>query len=507
MAKRPNILWILTDQHHADALGFVGRREVRTPNLDRLARDGVHFPRAYCNSPICGPSRCSMITGLYPRDTGITGNAIFEADLPPPASGTVATRLRESGYQSFLVGKGHMIRRWDVAGFERRSYSDLCDASGGDPATVGYFKHLIEHGLADEYDLGTRLPGQPGHGLEGWVSSLPEEHSVEAWAGREALAMLTERDRDRPFFMQLSFQRPHEPLCVPPERAEEYDPDAVRLPESSSDFFVRRFAGKPDGHRAYVTGGSGGYPYRPADEAALRRQLARYYTLITMIDERIGRVIEHLEAAGDYDDTLIVFTADHGDFAGDHGLMLKNLGLYESVHRVPLVVKPPSSGAAGGGGPGTRCEALVELVDVAPTLLAAAGLRPAPGLPGRDLLRVCGGAAPARSEVVCEFEFNAFQPYAVAVRSERHRLVLYPWQPGERGELYDHARDAGELENLIDDPDHQPVRLELTEAALAHTSRHRRLHTFAQDAQEPITLRTLVQNHGFKHSVLAATPR
>ncbi len=507
---RPNVLWVMSDQHHAGCFGAGGRGEVRTPALDGLAGDGVVFDRAYCNVPICGPSRCSMIAGQYAHTTGITGNAIFGLKVPIPAHGTVATRLKTAGYRTALVGKGHMIDAWDQAGFDTRHYCDLCDADRGDPTTVGYFQHLIDHGLADAYDLGSRKADEPGAGLNRFISELSEENVVETWTGDKAVETLDDlqagKQKDgRPWMMQLSFQRPHEPLCLPPERANDYDPNSLKLPENSVDFFERKFAGKPAHQQAYVNGGVMGYPYRPHDEADLRGQLAYYYTLVTMIDRQIGRVIERLKATGAYENTLILYTADHGDFAGEHGLILKNMGIYEAIHRVPLVVKWPAAAGLAGG---TRRDGIVELVDLMPTFLAAAGEAVPEACHGRDLLPVAKGEAGGLGHTVCTYDFFSPQPKAVAVRDDRWRLVLYPEQPGATslpGELYDHVNDPGELDNRFADAAATGVRLRLTEAAFVHLNGFRRVHGIPDDADDPTTLRTLVQKDGMKWSQLART--
>lgn len=490
----PNILWILSDQHHAGCLGHGERPEVRTPNLDALAQRGVRFSRAYCNSPICGPSRCSMITGQYPHTTGITGNHLHHLPLPTPE--TLPVVLRSLGYETMLIGKAHMVRAWNDAGFERLHYCDLCDSDDGDPRNVGYYQHLIDHGLHDSYDLGSRRPGQPGHGLEGWVSELPEAHSVEAWTGDTALSALRDRDPDRPFMMQLSFQRPHEPLCIPPERAEDYNPAALPLPDSATEFFDyppgHRWPTKPAFQRDYVNANQHGYPYRPKDHDDLRRQLARYYTLVTMIDHQIGRVLDHLEAAGRLQNTVVLYTADHGDFAGDHGLHLKNLGIYESIHRVPMILSYP------GGPHGEQRDGLVELVDVYPTLLDAAGLaeHTPDAVEGASMLPVARGEHPGKPHVVCEYDWNQHHRIGIGVRDARYRLNLYATQPGV-GELYDHDADPGETHNRYDDPTLRDERLRLTELALNHTAQYTRRVAFWDDRPpDPVTPAYRVQVHG-----------
>ncbi len=506
---RPNILWILSDQHHAACWGAGGRSDVHTPALDRLSAEGTTFTSAYCNNPICAPSRCSMIAGQYPHTTGITGNDIYDLPLDPPVHRTAPQLLRQLGYQTALVGKGHMIKRWDDAGFEIARHCDLASCDKGDPTTVEYFRYLVDQGVADEFDYGTRFPGQPGYRMERFVSRLAEEHTTEAWTGRTGLDTIKRMQADphgRPWMMQLSFQRPHDPLCIPPQRIDEYDPASLQLPANISDYFEQRFEGKPPHMRDYARAGTMGYPYRPRDEDDLRGQLAYYYTLITMIDHQIGLVIDHLKRSGQYENTLIIYAADHGDLAGEHGLILKNFGIYEAVHRVPLIVKWPAGGLTATP-PGGKCSGMRELVDLYPTMLTAAGA-PVPSA-AEGIALQCGDAG-KRDHTVCLYDFIPFQPCSVAVRDSRHRLVLYPWQPSDgrmTGELYDHDDDPGELNNRFDDCSYADVRLRLTEHILTHMSHFRRIHSMHDDpkALGPWAS-VLVQQKGVVYSQLQRRP-
>ena len=474
----PNILWLMSDQHHAGCLGVAGHPDVRTPHLDRLAQEGVRFTRAFCNSPICGPSRVSMITGQYVRTTGITGNALFEADVPAPR--TVASHLRHAGYQTALIGKAHMLRRWDIAGFEHRRYCDLCDADADDPRTCHYFDYLVRHHLADDYDLGYLPPGHPGHGWAPFVSRIPNRHSVEHWTGDEALAFLQHRDRGRPFFLHLALQRPHIPLLQGLDHPNFYDPNALAPPASRVDLFDRRFMGKPAFQRRHIHSNLGtGYPYVPCDENDLRRNLSHYLALVTVIDEQIGRVLDQLRQTGELDNTVVLYTADHGDFAGDHGLMLKNLGIYESIHRVPLLLRYP------GGPRGVTREGLVELVDLYPTFCDLADLPTPGGVEGRSLRPVAEGHDSGKDVAFCEWDFTSHpeQRRVAAIRDVRFRMVVYEDAPDD-GELYDHQADPDELVNLWSDPHRADVRRRLSTALVEHRGQQARRWGLEEDRAE-----------------------
>ncbi|MFG0247921.1 MAG: sulfatase [Phycisphaeraceae bacterium JB051] len=474
-AKRPNILWIMSDQHNASCIGAAGHPDVKTPNLDALATDGVMATRAYCNNPICGPSRCSMITGLYPHTIGITGNNLSDCPIPNPL--TLPTHLRNLGYQTAMIGKGHEVLSWDQEGYEHIRYCDLTDADPNDPRTVHYFQYLVDHGLADEFDLGSLPPDHPGAGMKGFVSQIPAEHCVETWTGNESLAFLENKDDDKPFFLKMSFQRPHDPYAPSQEQMGQYEPEKLSLPENICDYLDRRFAGKPQFQQDYVNSGQRGYPYRPLDEADLKLQLSYHLTLITEIDKQIGRVIDHLKQTGEYENTIIVYLADHGDFAGEHGLMLKNLGIYESIHRVPMIFHYP------GGPKNQKVNSLMQLVDVYPTLCEMAGLPIPEHLDGDTRKSMLEGQVPGMDHVVCEWDFGGADQYTVfAVRTERYRLVYYLAHPDD-GELYDHNEDPGEINNLwaSEDVSIQMTRMQLIQLILNHVGQFKRAWSIADD--------------------------
>ncbi len=464
MITKPNILWIMSDQHAAHALGCYGNTDVRTPNLDTLAAKGIVFKNAYCNNPICAPSRACFMSGQYIHTHGIAGNQVQDYNATHPL--TIAEHFQNAGYQTALIGKGHLPISWIERGFKHQRLADMADADPDNPLSIHYFAHLVEEGLADDFDLGTLYPPHPGASMKGFISPLPFEHSTERWTGNEALNFLeNHRDTTDPFFLKISFQRPHDPYSPSAEQAELYDPESLTLPSNASDLFENHFEGKPGYQREYIKKKTGsGYPYRPYDPADLRRQLAYYYTLITVIDTEIGRIIDHLKETGEYDNTIIVYHADHGDFAGEHGLMLKNFGVYESIHRIPWIMRIPD-------GPEDRTyNELIESVDLYPTLCEAANLAVPKNLDGASLIPVIERNTSGKEQVCVEWDFPQSEMARVlSVRTKTHRLVYYPENPSD-GELYKHENDAGELHNLYHDPACALVRLQLTECLLQHVS-------------------------------------
>ena len=470
MQRRPNVLWLMSDQHHAGAMGCAGHPDVRTPNLDRIAARGVNFRQAFANNPICSPSRICFMTGQYMHTHGMFGND--HAEWPHPEPDTLACLFRRYGYQTGLFGKSHMIRRWDSEGFERVRYTDLCDATRDDPATCHYFSYLVGQGLADWYEEGTPKPGQQ-HTLDGsGPARLPYEHSIEHYTGEQTLAFLAERDASRPFFIQMSFQRPHAPIAPAREYFDLYDPDTLTLPDSADDYFERGFAGKPAFMRQMLAKGCG-YPLADPNVARLRRCLASYYALIACIDQEIGRVLQRLADDGELDNTIVFYTADHGDFAGDHGLFHKNFGLYDSICRIPFLLSWP------GGPQGMSCDDLVESVDLYPTLCELCDVPLPEGREGRSLVPVGAGERIDRDAAFTEWDWWRLNRKVSAIRTADFRLVFYGGAEG--GELYDHRDDPGETVNHWDDPAYAASRLQLVERLLAFTQGYRTKSEFADD--------------------------
>jgi arylsulfatase A-like enzyme len=439
MSNRPNILFVIADQHNARMMGCAGDAAARTPNLDRLAAAGVRFTRAYAPSPICSPSRISLYTGKEISRHGYYGNANHLVDAPCPEF--LPTRLREAGYQTALVGRSHMVGRWTHEGFERVRYMNFADSDRYVIEDNAWLQHLIDHGVADHYDIS--LPCNVTRD-GGFTSSMPLAHCEEMWAADEAVRFLQERDRERPFYLHVGYDHPHDPIAPPAAFDRQFAPADVELPANHED----TFEGKPP-HLQERARTPGGYPHTPRDKEHLRWLVAKQEALVALVDESVGRILAELDRQGELADTLVVYTADHGDFAGEHGLVLKNLGLYESVHRAPLILHWPGRWRAGA-----EEEAIVELIDLYPTLLEAAGLTPPP-CDGRSLAPLLTGVpdATGRPDAVCDWGPDR------ALRTDRFRYVEY--RDRQTGELYDHRDDPGELQNRWDDPAYAEERAAL----------------------------------------------
>ncbi len=430
----PNVLYIMCDQLNADCLGYAGRREVRTPHIDRLAQEGVYFTRAYTPCAICMPSRVSFLTGRYPHSHGVYTNA--DLDLPRETF-SVARYLRdELGYWTGIVGKAH-LGCWAGDGYDYR----VTQADGGRPNR--YHEYLISQGLTPH-----AMTFEQARDYGCYETDLDYEHTMEPWTGREAIGAL-DAAGNRPFFLCVSFHGPHAPTEVAHDSPFRYDPDAVVLPSSTAD----EFETKPLYRRAGV---ENLWTSNATGEQALRRALACYYSVISAIDDNVGKVLAYLEAQGKLDSTLVVFTADHGDYAGEHGQFGKSgVGMYEPLYRVPLIFN-----WRGHTGP-HRFSDLVEIIDFAPTICDLVGLPILPQVQGESFLPALqqshiqsGTGWVGKQEVFTE------TPFLKTIRTTQWRLSYY-FGGQETGEMYDLVNDPGETRNLFADPAHAPVREQL----------------------------------------------
>lgn len=464
--KRPNILFLMSDQHNAGSMGCAGHPNVKTPNLDGIASRGVRFTRAYCNNPICAPSRISFVSGQYCHTHRVLGNDIFEMD--DENKNTLGCTLRRHGYQTAFIGKGHMISKWDNLAYERIRYCDLSDASRKDPRTNHYFKYLVDNGIADMYEDGALPPEHETNTKGCAVAGLPYEHGIERWTGNETLEFLKTRDRTRPFFAQMSFERPHPNWMPAREHADMYNPEDIELGPDAADWWENGWAGRPGFIAEAVKSRMSGRSIKD-----LKKMLACHFALVTVIDMEIGRVLNYLGETGELENTIIIYTADHGDFAGDHGICNKNIGIYESIHRIPFIISYP------GGPRGAERGGIIESVDVFPSICELADV-PAPGgLDGRSLLPELAGEGAGRPHAICEWRYSSSQMKVNALRTGRYRLVYYSREQG--GELYDHEKDPYEMFNRWDDPSYKDIRLELLETLFDRVSDYDCKSTFAKD--------------------------
>ena len=435
--SRPNILWYCTDQQRFDTIAALGNEHVHTDTVDGLVGRGVSFTRTYCQSPICTPSRASFLTGQLPSTVRANGNGI---EYMPQDYPLVTQLLADAGYDCGLVGKLHIATA--EAGVEPR---------GRD----GYRFFAYSHAPRDDWGEGhayVEWLEERGQDLKALLASpdnVPAQYQQTTWA-TDACIEFIDQPRNGPWLLSVNPYYPHPPFNPPREYFERFDPQALPGPifEDGDLELQRRIS---DAGIDFQN-----YPEHP-DSFDGRKIQAQYYAMIELIDDQLARLLGHIEAAGELENTLIIFTSDHGESLGDHGLVEKGCRFMEGMARVPLVMCWP-----GHFRQDLRSDALVQLTDIAPTLLEVAGLDIPERMNGRSLLPILTGDADPdnfRDYVRCEFR-NAIRlgdgTHASMIADKRWKLVLYHGKDG-LGELYDLAADPNEHRNLYYEPESAEV--------------------------------------------------
>lgn len=482
----PNVLWYCTDQQRFDTIGALGNAYVHTPRLDRFVAEGTAFTHAFCQSPICTPSRSSFLTGMYPCFNRVNGNG--NVAYPEEAAKRLVPRiLAEAGYDCGLAGKLHLAgasegyekrcndgyRFFAYSHAPRRDYFNRTDyyqwltSRGADPREV--LKRLDED----------RFPHPPGDMPQGGLfeptddlDNVPPELHQTTWCTEMGIAFIDEARRaGRPWLLSVNPFDPHPPHDPPRAFYGRFDPRAMPKPNFRESDIERQ-------NRLCDAGAEFQVRARAPEHWRFPETKAAYYAMIELLDEQFGRLLDHLDAIGERENTIVIFTSDHGEMLGDHGLVLKGCRFYEPLVRVPLVISWPGRFRAG-----LVSEALVELVDLAPTLLEAAGRNVPHGLHGRSLAPILTGSAPPdhhRESVRCEY-YNALEGFfralggepdrtcATMYRDRKWKLVLY--HGCGVGELYDLENDPGEDDDLWDCPEHRARRLELVQRSFDATVR------------------------------------
>ena len=491
-ARKPNILLITSDQQRADCYGFEGRK-VKTPHLDQMAREGTRFSACITPNVVCQPARASILTGLLPKTHGVSDNGI---DLPAQTGALgFSAALAQAGYATGFIGKAHFSSYFT---FKPTGTPECFESSADFPADwVGPymgFEHvemmLLGHnrylpskpprgqhyerwyhadGKGDEKNrlYSTELPPPTGT-PQTFHSGLPVAWHNSTWVGNRSIDFIREH-RGEPFCLWASFPDPHHPFDAPEPWSRLHDPEEVDLPPHRRRDFERR----PWWHRASVEN----EPQLPPEmkklreefsripelsDAQLRQLIANYFGMISLIDHNVGRILKALEDYGLADNTIVIYTSDHGEWLGDHGLVLKGPMMYDGLLRVALVVRGPGVPA------GKVSPHPVSTLDLAPTFLdygKAAALGPANGASLRPMIE---------GDASRDFAFNEWDMRAGrcgvpldlrTVRTRTHRLTLEA-NTGT-GELYDLVNDPQEMDNLFDDPGCASLRRELEDMIAA----------------------------------------
>ena len=446
--KPPNLLVVQADQMTARALSLYGHRLVRTPQLERLAERGTVFENAYCNFPLCVPSRVSMLAGRYANAIAMWDNAIeMPASIP-----TLAHYLRDRDYHTVLCGKMHFIGPDQVHGFNERITTDIY------PSNFAWTPDWIAGERYRPTGINMRAVVDAGVCVRGLQIDYDEE--VE-FAGVQKLHDLARFHRDRPFLLWVSFTHPHSPFITTRRYWDLYDHDAVDPPEVPA-FDVERM----DVMSRWLHYAHGGDLHRVTDEH-VRNARHAYYGMCSYIDDKVGRLLDTLADLGLEDETAVVFTADHGEMLGERGQWFKQ-SFHEWSVRVPLIVRIPGLAST------PRAGELVSLVDLLPTLLdvaaegdAAEGDAPETVTPldGRSLVPLMRGRAEAGrpNQVVSEYTGEGV---CAPCRMVRRDGVKFIYTHGHPDLMYDLDADPLELDNLIGRPGYAAIERELREEVL-----------------------------------------
>lgn len=494
--ERKNILLITSDQQHWNTLGCLNTK-ISTPNLDRLAAQGMLFHRAYCPNPTCTPTRASMITGKYPSQHGAwsLGTKLSEKEH------TVGEDFQAAGYRTALVGKAHFQPLQGTEEFNSlESYPILQDLdfwrqfdapfygfetirlarNHADEAHVGqhYAIWMEERGCSNWRDYFRPPTGNNNSQKHKWL--IPEEYHYDTWIAAETNALLEQfGEAGENFFLWASFFDPHPPYLVPEPWDTLYDPQEVTVPqlvegehaanpphfrltqEEDPDFSAWRESGK----------GMHGMTSHRHRREEMAKNIAIYYAMVSLMDKYIGQIVDKLDDLGLAQNTLVVFTSDHGHFFGQHGLTAKGPFHYEDLIRVPFIVRQEGRVPVGG-----QSQALQSLVDLAPTFLSMCGIEVPRSMVGADQSAVwCGAEQSARDHIIVE---NRHEPTTIHVKTfvdERYKLTVYYQR--DYGELFDLNEDPGEVSNLWNAPECAELKANLMQKLL-----------FAEMGKEPLCM-------------------
>jgi choline-sulfatase/uncharacterized sulfatase len=449
MPDRPNIVWIMADQHNAKCTSWGSHpSDARTPNLERLCETGTRFSRAFTQNPICSPSRTSYLTGQYPSNHGQYAITQYGATSvhPAPHLFSITSQL---GYRTGAFGKIHTPTGLIEDDVDRMRATSMHPTKEGEEIyrDSAYTEYLQSKGVLEDRD--DREIGDPNasmdiwEGLDGRPSRLPFEDQPEYWAVDQAQEFVSDAGDD-PFCLWLTFDRPHQAYTPPQEFWDMYSDDELELPPSADEDLSDKPPTQQRTRAAQEAGDSA--VFDPQTYKANRRRVLRgYLGCVSMVDACVGRMLDFLEAEGLREDTIVIYCADHGDFAGEHGILEKAPGIsYDAITRIPYIWSWP-----GHIQENEEQDELVETVDMLPTLLDLIGGPRAESADGQNITGMLTGddTNPVREYAVTE------NPWAKCVRTKNQKLTVYPREffgadSEEFLEGYDLEDDPWEMHNV-----------------------------------------------------------
>ncbi len=460
MKSRPNIIVLMSDQQRLDTIGAYGLNSVcKTPNIDNLASRGIRYNNAFTPTAICSPARASFYTGLYPHKHGVTANGLC---LNPDVRG-INHYLQKVNYNCGYAGKWHVDEETGPTGYDFIGQDFLGYAFPGSGLLPGlqfgakpkgqnpYANYLKENNFNPPPTVTERFVGTNPNNQAQEMFALhngPVESSIEYFVAEESIRVIEEvSTNDEPFFLWANFWGPHSPSLVPEPYFSMYDPSDIDEHPS----YCETFENKP--YRQQLIErlwGLQDYGWKGFQEIA-----ARYFGHCTLIDDMVGRIVSHLEKINQLDNTIIIYTADHGDCLGAHRLIEKGEFMYDEIYRIPMVVAHPEC-----TNPGTSSDEFIYLHDIMPTAIDIAGVDMPEDLDGVSFLPSMEGKPyrNGREEVYCVFDSHFTVANQRMIRTKTHQFTF---NSGDPGELYDLQSDPYQLNNVYGNPNYESVRKDL----------------------------------------------
>lgn len=432
-ADKPNVLFLIFDDLNCD-LGSYGHPQVKSPNIDRLAARGRLFERAYCQYPLCGPSRASFMCGMYPDQTLVRRNAIYIREHVPNVQ-TMSQMFRDAGYFATRIGK---IYHYNVPLHIGTSGHD-------DPYSWDYTINPRGRDTDKPETIFTLVKGQWGGTLSWRADEGADAEQTDGIAALAAVEQLQQYARDkRPFYLAVGLYRPHTPYVAPKKYFDMYPLDKIAVPKVPDGYLETL----PEAARKSIRSKK---DQIDLPEETARRAIQAYYASITFADAQLGIIVDALEKTGQAKNTVIVFTSDHGYHMGEHGHWQKTT-LFENAARVPLIIAGPGVQAVG-----KKTRSFAEMVDFYPTLAELCGLQPPPSVSGVSLVPTLKDpAAKPRESALTQFS-NGY-----SLRTDRWRYTEWGEDGAGGNELYDHQSDPAEMVNLAPRPAHAELIKQLS---------------------------------------------
>jgi len=456
-AKMPNILWICPDMQRFDTIEGLNNDVIHTPNLRKLMAESVTLTHTYVQNPVCSPSRASFLTGRYPHTTGL--RALGQRIRPDEH--LVTRILADAGYACGLSGKLHLSP----------TFGGRLEDRIDDGYSVFDWSHDISnlwpgHNMWRVWlsEQGVKWPAPPpGREALAWGVPIDPKYTQTAWCSDRAIQFIRGQKEFNPWLMSVNIYQPHAPYWPTEEYLSHYNPAEIPSP----NYHEGELTNKPIYQQIDREGASGGHgtSFAKTSDLEHRKIKAAYYAMIEQVDTEVGRMLQALDETGQADNTIVIYMSDHGEMLGDHGIFLKGPYFYEGAIRVPMIIRWPGKYKAG-----LRSDALVEMVDLAPTLLEAAGMPIPERMQGRSLTSLLSGRNTRhRDSIYCEY-FDSLAlynppPMTLCVRTEQYKMAFY--QKLNVGELYDLNADPEETHNLWDSSSARAAREEMMQLMLS----------------------------------------